>query len=61
MLAGAPLLTANRIGKDRFTRKERMQSRSSFLQAVKSIIPPLSSNVRKGDAGRIGVIGGSLE
>ncbi|XP_064405480.1 ATP-dependent (S)-NAD(P)H-hydrate dehydratase-like [Halichondria panicea] len=34
---------------------------ASLLQAVRSIVPPLSHASHKGQAGRIGVIGGSLE
>lgn len=32
-----------------------------LLQLVKLIVPPLSSSKHKGQAGRIGIIGGSLE
>jgi hypothetical protein len=33
----------------------------SLLQAVKSVIPPLSSKMYKGQAGKIGILGGSKE
>ncbi|KPJ08889.1 Carbohydrate kinase domain-containing protein [Papilio machaon] len=35
--------------------------KASMIQKVKSCIPPLDGNSHKGQAGRIGIIGGSLE
>ena len=34
---------------------------SELLKAVKALAPPLSFDAHKGQAGRVGVIGGSLE
>lgn len=34
---------------------------TSMLQTVKACIPPLDDSKHKGQAGRIGIVGGSLE
>jgi len=37
------------------------RSHPTCLQQVKQIIPKLTPNLRKGQCGRVGVVGGSLE
>ncbi|VVD05109.1 unnamed protein product [Leptidea sinapis] len=39
----------------------RMAETEKFVKIIKSCIPPLTNNKHKGQAGRIGIVGGSLE
>ncbi len=41
--------------------QKRKENPVVYFEALKSIIPPLVFKSRKGDYGKIGVIGGSLE
>ena len=38
-----------------------MAGRQDLLRAVRAIAPPLTFEAHKGTAGRIGIVGGSIE